>query len=157
MQVTAATSRPISSAFCLLSLPILLLTFGRGQVPKLGQCIPCEDDGLHTRCTRIDANCIQLLASLHDWNCVQLSKNAGRYLCEFIFYTSLYHTSVPTIFIHVPSEGWSQEDINACLHSIVKSICHHPTVRQKGWKSHLYRWYLQLKLAMKKMFFGVLF
>lgn len=34
---------------------------------------------------------------------IQVSSNAGRYLCEFIFYTSLNIDTLRVVFVHVPN------------------------------------------------------
>ncbi|KAJ8947890.1 hypothetical protein NQ318_010036 [Aromia moschata] len=51
------------------------------------------------------------------------STNAGRYLCEFIFYTSLNIDSGRTLFVHVPplGEPYSAEELAEGLMDIIKA------------------------------------
>ena len=34
--------------------------------------------------------------------CIQTNENAGRYLCEFIYYKTLYEYNRKSVFIHIP-------------------------------------------------------
>ena len=55
---------------------------------------------------------------------VSTSDDAGRYLCDFIYYTSLHHGDAPVIFIHVPplNEPYSSTQIAVTLKLIIETI-----------------------------------
>eukprot|EP00118_Oscarella_pearsei_P016104 m.151048 g.151048 ORF g.151048 m.151048 type:complete len:123 (+) comp38563_c0_seq8:324-692(+) len=48
---------------------------------------------------------------------VQVSENAGSYLCDFVYYTSLHMKISPTVFIHVPNVT-SQEGLELLARSL---------------------------------------
>ncbi|XP_056148699.1 pyroglutamyl-peptidase 1-like [Lampris incognitus] len=52
---------------------------------------------------------------------VSVSKDAGRYLCDYTYYTSLYLTQGRSAFIHVPPLGkpYSSQDLARALQTIV--------------------------------------
>ncbi|XP_066918885.1 pyroglutamyl-peptidase 1-like [Clytia hemisphaerica] len=54
---------------------------------------------------------------------VERSDNAGRYLCEFIYYTSMKTDECPSLFVHVPviTEEITLEKITKTLESIIKA------------------------------------
>ncbi|KAJ9590147.1 hypothetical protein L9F63_016732 [Diploptera punctata] len=57
---------------------------------------------------------------------VCVSCNAGRYLCEYTYYTSLNISSLRTIFIHVPPlSKFSAKQISAALKTVICSLVQH--------------------------------
>ncbi|KAK6642733.1 hypothetical protein RUM43_004235 [Polyplax serrata] len=52
---------------------------------------------------------------------IQESTNAGRYLCEFTFYTSLNINKMRTIFVHVPNfdKGYSVQQLASVIKEII--------------------------------------
>lgn len=58
---------------------------------------------------------------------MQISEDAGRYLCDFIYYTSLYHGKVPVVFIHVPplDKPYSKAQLGATLKHIIETLLTH--------------------------------
>ena len=122
----------------------------QNQVPLHGKCIDLETACSHLE-TQMDAECILEYCKSLGIQHIQVSNDAGRYLCEFILYRSLYqiiqvdHLNIPVIFIHVPS-NWPQERINSYLQSIVTLICTKSVVRSKSWKS----WIVKLWLSWRQ-------
>ncbi|RXM94750.1 Pyroglutamyl-peptidase 1 [Acipenser ruthenus] len=55
---------------------------------------------------------------------VSVSKDAGRYLCDFTYYTSLYLSHGRSAFIHVPPLGkpYTGEDLGRALQAIVREM-----------------------------------
>ncbi|XP_036410420.1 pyroglutamyl-peptidase 1-like isoform X2 [Megalops cyprinoides] len=55
---------------------------------------------------------------------VSVSKDAGRYLCDYTYYTSLYLSQGRSAFIHVPPLGkpYSGEDLGRALQAIVQEM-----------------------------------
>jgi len=54
---------------------------------------------------------------------IEISDNAGRYLCEFIYYSSLHIDASRCLFIHVPDlEVYSAEQLGAALKIIVDAL-----------------------------------
>ena len=58
---------------------------------------------------------------------VEVSEDAGRYLCDFIYYTSLYHNKTPVVFVHVPALNtpYSKEQLGSSLKNIVETLLVH--------------------------------
>ncbi|XP_061457352.1 pyroglutamyl-peptidase 1 isoform X2 [Rhineura floridana] len=55
---------------------------------------------------------------------VTISKDAGRYLCDFTYYTSLYHSHGQSAFVHVPPLGrpYSAEQLGRTLQAIIEAM-----------------------------------
>lgn len=56
---------------------------------------------------------------------LQLSCNAGRYLCEYIYYTSLCQDNTRSLFIHVPpiDKPYSLQELTQSLICIIFLLC----------------------------------
>ncbi|UJR31268.1 hypothetical protein I4U23_018768 [Adineta vaga] len=71
-----------------------------GIVPETGQCI--KNNAPNVLMTHVPLNdicaCVRRRINLP----IVVSENAGRYLCEYIYYQSLFIDSNRTIFIHIP-------------------------------------------------------
>lgn len=87
------------------------------------QC--CMDDGpdcihsvldMDTVCKRVNDSGIGVTLSV--------SKDAGRYLCDYIYYTSLYLGQGHSAFIHVPPLGkpYSSQDLGRALQATVQEM-----------------------------------
>ncbi|XP_051898591.1 pyroglutamyl-peptidase 1 [Pristis pectinata] len=52
------------------------------------------------------------------------SRNAGRFLCDFAYYTSLYHGNRRACFIHIPapSTGWGAKTLGKILQLIIREM-----------------------------------
>ncbi|KAG7214593.1 hypothetical protein INR49_010484 [Caranx melampygus] len=55
---------------------------------------------------------------------VSVSKDAGRYLCDYTYYTSLYLGQGRSAFIHVPPLGkpYSSQDLARSLQAVVQEM-----------------------------------
>ena len=58
---------------------------------------------------------------------VQVSEDAGRYLCDFIYYTSLNLGHAPVIFVHVPplDKPYSKLQLATSLKNIIELLLQH--------------------------------
>ncbi|XP_063302358.1 pyroglutamyl-peptidase 1-like protein [Pelobates fuscus] len=56
------------------------------------------------------------------------SRDAGRYLCDYTYYMSLYHGQGRAVFIHVPplSTTWTVQKLTQSLHLIIQEMLRHP-------------------------------
>ena len=57
---------------------------------------------------------------------IEHSNDAGRYLCDFTYYTSLYQQKGPVIFIHVPplDDPYSKAQLSQALQNIIECLLH---------------------------------
>ncbi|NXY91140.1 PGPI peptidase, partial [Alcedo cyanopectus] len=55
---------------------------------------------------------------------VTISKDAGRYLCDFTYYTSLYQSRGRSAFVHVPPLGkpYTAEQLGRALQAIIEEM-----------------------------------
>ena len=53
-----------------------------------------------------------------------ISADAGRYLCDFIYYTSLHASSTPVLFVHVPELGkpYTVQQLASALKTIIEAL-----------------------------------
>ncbi|KAL3249361.1 hypothetical protein MRX96_056056 [Rhipicephalus microplus] len=95
----------------------------KGAIPKQGLCC-----GVSPQNERL-STCFDLAAlteKLKTAGCpvpVETSNDAGRYLCEFIYFTSL-RISPSTVFIHVPpiDEPYSVQQLSCTVSSIILQL-----------------------------------
>lgn len=86
------------------------------------------------RCVQGGPECIQTPFNLERL-CAKVSKrqsdvefgvstDAGRYLCDFIYYTSLHVNSAPVLFVHVPelNKPYTAEQLGLALKTIVEAL-----------------------------------
>ncbi|KAL2911906.1 Pyroglutamyl-peptidase 1 [Polyrhizophydium stewartii] len=96
----------------------------RGEIPPAGMAVPeCQIAELRTS---IDVDALLDRMQATGWS-VTASTDPGRYLCDFIYFTSLHicsRSGTPCLFVHVPPAGkqYSQEEINSALHQLVGHI-----------------------------------
>ncbi|KAM4605729.1 pyroglutamyl-peptidase 1-like isoform 1-T1 [Polymixia lowei] len=69
---------------------------------------------------------------------VSVSKDAGRYLCDYTYYTSLYLGQGHSAFIHVPPLGnpYSSQDLGRALQVIVWEMLEQLDRSEDGFKHH---------------------
>ncbi|XP_064474454.1 pyroglutamyl-peptidase 1-like isoform X2 [Ornithodoros turicata] len=102
---------------------------GYGSVDNVGACpqgglctVECASDLL--LCTRldVDAVCKRLQEDKLDVP-VKVSQDAGRFLCEFIYFTSL-KINQSTVFVHVPplDEPFSIQQLARALGAIIRAL-----------------------------------
>jgi pyrrolidone-carboxylate peptidase len=92
---------------------------------------------------------------------VEISNDAGMYLCEFVFFKALHYSrtiksgNLPALFIHVPpyeDKSDFADHVQAVLKCIVHNLCVNIDIlRHKNWKSKTFNWYLNLKTRFKPL------
>ncbi|XP_028672516.1 pyroglutamyl-peptidase 1 [Erpetoichthys calabaricus] len=88
-----------------------------------GHC--CVDGGPHCIDSVIDMDSVcKRMAASGLGVAVSVSKDAGRYLCDFTYYTSLYLSHGRSAFIHVPPLGkpYSGEELGRALQAILQEM-----------------------------------
>ncbi|XP_066967724.1 pyroglutamyl-peptidase 1 [Macrobrachium rosenbergii] len=91
-------------------------------LPSRGECCPGGEEVI-TSGIRMDliSRALNSDTSLK-LTCVK-STDAGRFLCDFIFYTSLHEDKSRSAFIHVPTlNRFSKEDIASAIEKAVKEM-----------------------------------
>lgn len=89
-----------------------------------GCCGPLATSDTQCLVTSLDVNTIVKECSCVTMPCIVKSVDAGRYLCEYIFYTSLQTNSAPVLFVHVPvleENTVTVETLAAALKTIIQS------------------------------------
>ncbi|CAN7944682.1 unnamed protein product, partial [Ixodes hexagonus] len=95
----------------------------QGALPSQGLCSgSCPQQKLLRTTFDLDSLCKKLKAA----SCqvpVQVSSDAGRFLCEFIYYTSL-NISPSTVFVHVPpvDRPFSVEQLASTVGTIIQNL-----------------------------------
>lgn len=87
-------------------------------------CTPCEEEQCKQEClkTSLDVSKMIKFCEKHKCCCkIEPSSNAGRYLCEFIYYTSLCCKIAPSLFVHVPclNEPYPKEELAKALELVI--------------------------------------
>lgn len=94
----------------------------KGRYPSSGRCV--QDGPSHIR-TQVDVHRVvtQVMTTQSEVK-VSASNDAGRYLCDFIYYTSLHCGDAPALFIHVPplNKPYSSAQIASALKLIIETI-----------------------------------
>nr|CAD7447717.1 unnamed protein product [Timema bartmani] len=93
-----------------------------GLTPPQGQCSLGENNRLENA---LDLKYISSEVNKANLDVITtVSTDAGRYLCEFIYYTSLSIDASRTLFIHVPplNKTYSAEKMAACIKTIISVI-----------------------------------
>uniref|UniRef100_UPI00398EC850 pyroglutamyl-peptidase 1 n=1 Tax=Pristiophorus japonicus TaxID=55135 RepID=UPI00398EC850 len=72
---------------------------------------------------------------------ISVSKDAGRYLCDFTYYTSLHQSQGRAVFIHVPPLGkpYTAEQLGRALQTIIGVMLgelHRPSAKMIGQMVH---------------------
>ena len=93
-----------------------------GQCPPAKQCI---QDGPEEIRTQFDLEGVcKSYSDLNQEVRCGISEDAGRYLCDFIYYHSLHSNDCPVIFIHVPplNQPYSSEQLGKALKDLLKVL-----------------------------------
>lgn len=94
----------------------------KGKCPPSGVCV--QDGPSHIK-TRVDVQSVvaHVMAAQSEVQ-VSASTDAGRYLCDFIYYTSLHCGDAPVMFVHVPplSKPYSSAQIAKALKIIIEAV-----------------------------------
>ena len=86
-----------------ISLEARATNLNNPKAPDEDNFLPNEEifeGSSHYLYTKIDLE--SLLANLKTQN-VSISKNAGSFLCNFIYYSCLHEINIPSLFIHLPA------------------------------------------------------
>ncbi|CAB3387378.1 Hypothetical predicted protein [Cloeon dipterum] len=91
------------------------------RLPTLGSNCLCDEECLTTK---LDVPAISLSVTLNEGLPVCVSKDAGRYLCEFSYFTSLSRDESRAIFIHVPelNKPYSASDLAKGIKGVIREI-----------------------------------
>ena len=92
---------------------------------------------VHTQCIKHGPECLSTLFNLEYIQSLlkstlsgraqvefHISENAGRYLCDFIYYTSLYLDACPVVFVHVPplNDPYTSQQLGQALKDIIEIL-----------------------------------
>ncbi|CAF0776836.1 unnamed protein product [Adineta steineri] len=90
-----------------------------GTLPETGKCIPDDAPQILTTSLPLDDICVRVQRQTN--LPIVISDNAGRYLCEYIYYQSLFIDSKRTIFIHIPGldEKFTIENVAKAIQLII--------------------------------------
>ena len=94
----------------------------KGKCPTSGVCV--QDGPSHIK-TQVDVQrVVTHVMTAQSEVKVSASNDAGRYLCDFIYYTSLHCGDAPVIFIHVPplNKPYSSAQIAKALKLIIEAV-----------------------------------
>lgn len=104
--------------------------------PK-SQC--CMEDGPDCISSVLDMDVVCKRVSEFDIGAeVTVSKNAGRYLCDYTYYTSLYLGKGRAAFIHVPPLGkpYSSRDLGRALRAVIQEMLSQLELQQHSPEEH---------------------
>ena len=93
-----------------------------GRAPRNTVCVSGGPDAIDT-CFPVDVICSKVSRKLADVT-LEVSSDAGRYLCDFIYYTSLNMKRAPVLFIHVPelNAPYTVEQLSRTLKHIIEAL-----------------------------------
>ena len=91
-----------------------------GDVPTTGCCM---NDGADCISTQFDLERIHKALSGSEIE-FSISEDAGRYLCDFIYYKSLHMSKCPVLFVHVPplNKPYSGEQLGKALKDLLEVL-----------------------------------
>ena len=93
-----------------------------GKAPQTMMCVPGGPDSIPSQ-----FNVEEICRTLCDNQCevtFETSNDAGRYLCDFIYYTSLHHSKAPVVFVHVPEldHPYSAQQLGVALKNLIEAL-----------------------------------
>ena len=93
-----------------------------GRAPATFRCVHDGPDCIKTR-FNVESVCEQVLKRQTDVT-FETSDDAGRYLCDFIYYKSLHLDRTPVLFVHVPEldKPYSVRQLGAALKNIIEAL-----------------------------------
>ena len=93
-----------------------------GKVPQTKMCVPGGPECLPTK-VNVERIC-EAIAQTQCEVTFEISHDAGRYLCDFIYYTSLHHGTCPVVFVHVPelNSPYSAEQLGSALKQLIEVL-----------------------------------
>ena len=107
-----------------------------GTLPESGQCI--KKDAPDTISTHLPVDDICARVQRRSKLPVITSDDAGRFLCEFIYYQSLFIDPKRTVFIHIPDldDKFTVESLAETIQLIIYELLRHvdplPSLNQHG-------------------------
>lgn len=95
------------------------------QTPANGVCVKGSSDVI-TTIFNVEEVCKNVSLKQPDVR-FETSEDAGQYLCDFIYYTSLQLQKAPVIFVHVPplDNPYSQDQLAHGLKNIIETLLEH--------------------------------
>ena len=94
----------------------------RGRCPSSGYCV---SGGPEAICSKFDVDKLcQKVTQKQSAVKVRVSEDAGRYLCDFIYYKSLHLNKAPVLFVHVPELGkpYSASELAQALQHLIVAM-----------------------------------
>lgn len=93
-----------------------------GRAPSGFKCVQGGPECIQTRFS-LERVCEKVSRKQTDVD-FGVSSDAGRYLCDFIYYTSLHVSSAPVLFVHVPelNKPYTAEQLGLALKAIVEAL-----------------------------------
>ncbi|CAF0873766.1 unnamed protein product [Rotaria sordida] len=107
-----------------------------GCLPEDGRCVKKDAPPMLTTLLPVDDICAKVQRRTN--MPVSVSNDAGRFLCEFIYYQSLFIDRKRTIFIHIPEldENNTIENLAKTIQLIIYELLHYvdplPILNQDG-------------------------
>lgn len=94
-----------------------------GKSPSGCRCVEAGPDAIATRFD-LDRVCRSLSGLQGGGVSFGVSEDAGRYLCDFIYYRSLHLDKCPVVFLHVPAlnQPYSKEQLGQALRDLVEVL-----------------------------------
>ena len=91
-----------------------------GNRPITGCCVKDGPEAISTRFD-LDSACKALSGNAVEF---RISNDAGRYLCDFIYYKSLHMDKCPVVFVHVPplNQPYSGEQLGRALKDLLEIL-----------------------------------
>ena len=90
-----------------------------GKVPEGYKCVANGPE--HIQTTFDLQKVVEKVSQLQSDVRFDVSEDAGRYLCDFIYYTSLHTNCAPVLFVHVPELG-KPYTVNQLAHALKNII-----------------------------------
>ena len=93
-----------------------------GKAPPEFKCVPNGPESIETR-FNVEKIC-EKVSKKHSDVEFGVSTDAGRYLCDFIYYTSLSINSAPVLFVHIPEldKPYNSHQLASALKTIIETL-----------------------------------
>ena len=93
-----------------------------GKAPHGFKCVADGPQSIET-CFNVEKICEKVSQKQNDVE-FGVSSDAGRYLCDFIYYTSLSINSAPVLFIHIPEldKPYTSHQLASALKTIIETL-----------------------------------
>ena len=93
-----------------------------GKTPEQYHCVASGPDCLETKFDLTTV--LEKVAKCQTDVQFAISSDAGRYLCDYIYYTSLHANCAPVVFVHVPELGapYTVHQLATALKNIIEVL-----------------------------------